>query len=167
MQYQLATQTDVVHDTTQNAIFPLGKYSRLITILRITAWINRFLFNTRNKDKRQGPLTAEEIDTAETYWKKKVTQQKGFLQEIKELQSGMEVHNQSKIKNLNPFLDEKGIMRVGGRLQKSNLNYREKHPCILPTNDRFTKLQVNRSHEVLHCSLQWTLTQIWEQFSKR
>jgi hypothetical protein len=32
----------------------------------------------------------------------------------------------------NPFLDDKGILRVGGRLTNSKLPYNSKHPIILP-----------------------------------
>ena len=33
---------------------------------------------------------------------------------------------------LNPFIDDNGVMRVGGRLQNSHLSFEEKHPIILP-----------------------------------
>lgn len=113
-QYLLVAQEDKVdpQSNPENVISPLDKHDRLITSLRITAWIKRFVFNTRNKVRRNGPLTADEIDMAECHWIK-ATQQKCFSQEIKELQSGMEVHRKSKIKDLNPSLDDKGMLRVG------------------------------------------------------
>ena len=44
------------------------------------------------------------------------------------------------------FLDEFGLLRVGGRLQKANWSYSQKHPCILPGNDKFSELLIQRAH---------------------
>ena len=38
----------------------------------------------------------------------------------------------SSLFRLNPFLDKKGILRVGGRLTQANVPFRIKHPVILP-----------------------------------
>ena len=38
----------------------------------------------------------------------------------------------SSLFRLDPFLDEKGVLRVGGRLQKAALAYEVKHPIIIP-----------------------------------
>ncbi|KAJ8029569.1 hypothetical protein HOLleu_29000 [Holothuria leucospilota] len=46
--------------------------------------------------------------------------------------SGKTVSLNSKIGKLTPFLGEDGLIRVKGRLQMSNLPYRERHPIILP-----------------------------------
>lgn len=40
---------------------------------------------------------------------------------------------------MNPFLDIKGLFRVGGRLNHSNLSYEQKHPIILPSSHKLTK----------------------------
>lgn len=90
-QYLLVAQENKVgpRDNPENVLFPLDKHDRQITSLRINAWIKRIVFNTCN-----------------------------FSQEIKDLQSGKDVYRKSKIKDLNPFLDDKGMIRVGGRLQK-------------------------------------------------
>ena len=42
----------------------------------------------------------------------------------------------SKLKGLNPFMDDKGILKVGGRQSNANLNYYKKHPAILPQNNK-------------------------------
>lgn len=38
----------------------------------------------------------------------------------------------SSLFRLDPFLDEKGVLRVGGKLQKAALAYEVKHPIIIP-----------------------------------
>jgi hypothetical protein len=36
------------------------------------------------------------------------------------------------LKNLSPFLDDKGLMRVGGRIHNDLVPYNAAHPIILP-----------------------------------
>ena len=40
----------------------------------------------------------------------------------------------SRLLGLDPFIDEEGMLRVGGRLKNSSLQYHLKHPLILPNN---------------------------------
>lgn len=50
------------------------------------------------------------------------------------------------LRSLSPFLDENGVMRVGGRLQNSRLPYGQKHPMILPKHHHVTTLLVRFAH---------------------
>ncbi|UYV66894.1 hypothetical protein LAZ67_4003257 [Cordylochernes scorpioides] len=71
----------------------------------------------------------------------------------------------SKLLSLNPFIDSSGILRVGGRLRKSNLQFNEKHPIILPHNHFVTELIVQQFHvEHLHSGLQLTLCAIRQKY---
>lgn len=38
----------------------------------------------------------------------------------------------SQLKPLSPFIDKNGILRVGGRLQKSEFSHNKQHPIIIP-----------------------------------
>lgn len=68
-------------------------------------------------------------------------------------------------KNLNHFLIKKGLISVGGRLQLSNLNFREHHPWILPTKHRYYELLIQRCHEVvLHSGTRDPLIQVRDRF---
>ena len=61
------------------------------------------------------------------------------------------VSKQSKLAKLSPFMDDKGIMRVGGRLENANLPYSQKHPVILPSSNFLTSLIVHDVHmKTLH-----------------
>ncbi|XP_044027454.1 uncharacterized protein LOC122864200 isoform X2 [Siniperca chuatsi] len=62
--YQTVVQLTSTGQT--EPLLNLEKDSRLKTVLRITAWVKRFVLNTRSKQKVQGVLTAEEINAAET-----------------------------------------------------------------------------------------------------
>ncbi|UYV82191.1 hypothetical protein LAZ67_21001303 [Cordylochernes scorpioides] len=65
----------------------------------------------------------------------------------------------SRLLSLNPFIDESGLLRVGGRLRHSNLQFDEKHPIILPRDHFITELIVRQCHlDHLHSGLQLTMS---------
>ena len=68
------------------------------------------------------------------------SQKSHFSIEIKELEAQRCIPNNSKILSLNPFLDIAGILRVGGRLQHSQLTYESKHQIILHPHSHLIKL---------------------------
>ena len=47
---------------------------------------------------------------------------------------------------LSPFLDDQGLVRVGGRLRNANIFFNEKHPVILPNDHPFTELLIVHHH---------------------
>jgi len=48
---------------------------------------------------------------------------------------------------LDPFLDEDGVLRVGGRLEKSSIPYDVKHPIILPKKGQVRNLILCHYHQ--------------------
>ena len=44
------------------------------------------------------------------------------------------------------FLDDHGLLRIGGRLQNSNLGYHFKHPILLPHRHWVTELYICKTH---------------------
>ncbi|KRX32907.1 hypothetical protein T05_1895, partial [Trichinella murrelli] len=60
--------------------------------------------------------------------------------------------------HLTPFIDEFGVIRVGGRLQQSNLLYQHKHPVILPNKHNITDLIIQGEHKhQWHAGVEQTL----------
>ena len=53
----------------------------------------------------------------------------------------------SPVLKLDPFLDDHGLLRVGGRLEKSTLPLELKHPIILPRSSHVTDLIIGHFHE--------------------
>lgn len=151
-------------ETLSDPILQLEKYCKLQTVLKVTAWIKRFVFNCRSKEKRRGELTAEELSQAERYWLH-TAQVCSFDKEISEIKTGQNVHKDSKIRDFKPFLDEHGLLCVGGRLHQSGMSFKEQHPWLLPTSHRFTKLMIEYSHKkVMHSGMRDTLVQLREKF---
>jgi len=56
------------------------------------------------------------------------------------------VPENNNLAKLDPFIDNHGILRVGGRLQNSNLPFEEKHPIILTKTSVLSKLIINQCH---------------------
>ncbi|XP_062557830.1 uncharacterized protein LOC134222688 [Armigeres subalbatus] len=50
------------------------------------------------------------------------------------------------LKNGHPIIDEKGILRLGGRHHHSNESYQTKHPIVLPNKYPFTRLVAAHFH---------------------
>jgi hypothetical protein len=73
-----------------------------------------------------------------------------YTQEIEDVLRGQEVSKTSSLKTMHPFIDQEGLVRVGGRLQQLTLPYHTIHQMIVPPNHHFTKLIVSAEHIRLH-----------------
>jgi len=136
----------------------LTKYSSLQKLFRIAAYCLRFAHNLRvqSADRLHGPLTCDELQAA----KLKVivqVQKVEFASDLKSLRSVNKVASSSKLVQLMPFIDSKGVLRVGGRLQHSNLPFNSRHQIVLPSNHHFTTLVIRECHQSnLHSGFQLT-----------
>ncbi|XP_069134244.1 uncharacterized protein [Argopecten irradians] len=108
---------------------------------------------TKTKPDQQTCNSAEEHDLVKRseQFVVKVVQNEAFHKEIKALASGKDVPRNSSILNLDPFLDDDGLLHVGGRLKNSDLPQTQKNPVILPKSHHVTRLVVAHYHqEVQH-----------------
>lgn len=78
----------------------------------------------------------------------KLVQAESFKEDLKLLRKGQPVGLKSPLRLLNPFLDDAGVIRVGGRLCLSNEPYAVKHPMVIPGFHRFTRLILTFYHLV-------------------
>jgi len=69
---------------------------------------------------------------------------------------------QHSTKKLVPFLDQEGILRVGGRLDyATNLTEEAKHPALLPPDYKITTLFILDCHgRLAHQSTEWTIASL-------
>ena len=73
----------------------------------------------------------------------------------------VELKKSSQIYNLYPYIDEDGLIRVGERLDKSNLNNECKHPIVVPKGSPISKLKVTWCHKKTgHAGRGMTLSEI-------
>lgn len=122
----------------------------------------RFGDNCRSpkSERRHGPLTSVDLEKA-THMLARIVQEAVFSQELQDLQNERPVNSKSNLSYLNPFIDEDSLIRAGGRLKNSTLNYSVKHPIILPANHHFTRLVIQHEDiKQLHSGTEGTLAAI-------
>ena len=162
-------------EISQTWLDPL-KFSSWTRLIRVTAWVLRFvaklLAKVKKSAKPENPeyetcgeviLNPAELDKAGKLWVKQA-QMERFAKEIKELKEG-EVSKQSHLKPLNPIVDELGVLRVGGRLNRAELPYDAAHPMILPKKHHITRLvEADVHHRCRHAGVNHVLAQVRSRY---
>ena len=123
-------------------VIDVKNFSSWRRLIRVTAWIKRLAEKIRLRRNaltgRQGPLMPEELKNAEMSWIRSAQE---------DLKSRMK---NGEFKTLSPFVDDKGIIRVGGRIDKAIMSYEEKHPVLLPSEHRISLLITSHMHNQGH-----------------
>ncbi|XP_067943139.1 LOW QUALITY PROTEIN: uncharacterized protein [Watersipora subatra] len=79
----------------------------------------------------------------------RIIQHDYFSDEIADLNEYKSVKKSSSLMKLAPFVDENGLLRIGGRLQESStLSFHEKHPIIIPKASHIAKLVISHYHQL-------------------
>ena len=174
----------------------LARFSDWYRMKRSIAWILRLKPNSSKKSLspkvvanreghtaglRDNPLQVEELEKAEKVILKLV-QSNAFPTEIKTLKQiqredckngrdfakarKSEIKKTSSLYRLDPVLDQDGLIRVGGRLSKSQeLPENFKHPVILPRKSFVVNLIVRDAHKrVAHAGRGITLNELRSQY---
>lgn len=144
----------------------LERFSSLHKAIRVLAYVFRFLNRTRKIFcSASTQLTEKEKTDVETRLIS-LCQKANFSTEIENLRKKIPINRKSSILALNPFIDERGVMRTGGRLAFSpSLTYDEKHPIILPYNCAYSRLLVRSFHLIcLHGGNQLVLRSLRQRF---
>ena len=158
------------------------QYSSWYKFKRAIAWLLRFVHFLKGRRCLRdlspvdvspcGSLSIDELRHAEAQIIKYV-QKTTFLPVINALQDVSHGEPEKRtLKNigsfgsvykLRPFLGREGMLRVGGRLQHSTLEYQAKHQLLLPSKHHVTKLLIMDVHEsVGHLGQEYVLTN-WRQ----
>ncbi|KAL0839938.1 hypothetical protein ABMA28_016553 [Loxostege sticticalis] len=111
-------------------------------LLRIVVYILRFI-------KKVSPSSGivNNLMTAEKAVVRSV-QKVHFAEDIKALNK--DKLPSKKLQSLFVFLDEDGLLRIGGRLSNSDLPFEAKHPLLLPKHDPVVDLLIDHSH-IMNC----------------
>lgn len=89
-----------------------------------------------------------------------------FPLEIDNLKHQIPIKKKSSLQTLSPFLDKEDMLRVGGRIDKSNLLYENQHQLILPPNGHLTRLIVEFEHrKLMHAGIQHTISSLRQQYN--
>ncbi|XP_066600040.1 uncharacterized protein [Prorops nasuta] len=139
----------------------LRRFSSLSKLIRVTAVCIRFFNNCKRLkfkfERHTGFLTYHEIENARIAIIRLV-QATAFKDELVCMKNGRGIAKRSALYKLHPFLDDNGIIRVGGRLIHSALPFPAKHPPILPKMSSLSQLYIRYAHRsALHARPTLTL----------
>lgn len=146
--YTIAACTNV---TPEKDAIPwyLVRFSDYNKVVRMVAWIIRFMGNIRmKKDKRnlQQQISVEEFDFAEKSIMK-IAQTESFIGT-----------NDSRLKELNVFLDELGLIRTKTVISNRIDDFGFRYPVVLDPKHEFSKRLIRHTHTTLsHAGINTTI----------
>ncbi|XP_044152743.1 uncharacterized protein LOC122940262 [Bufo gargarizans] len=128
-------------------------WKSLVRAITCLAHIARAFKETNCNDVRQckGWHHCQEVYTVTEFQQSKkiiihTIQHEVFAKEIDCITNHKSIPKSSSLKKLDPFLDEDGLLRVGGRLKQASLELKERNPLIIPGNHHVTTLIVQYYH---------------------
>ena len=145
--------------TLSQPVLKCEDFSSWRELLQVTAYVFILCLNVRvtrlparNEETKEGPLMPREIGEVELYWLK--------IAQI-DLRQKME---RGDFKMLTPFRDEKGLIRVGGRVDPCLLSYNNGHPVLLPHKHCISKLITREAHQFGHSEVAATTAKTQRKF---
>ncbi|XP_047032787.1 uncharacterized protein LOC124639459 isoform X2 [Helicoverpa zea] len=154
------TQKHAQHTNTSLIHTLLHKYSNINRLQRVVAYILRFYNNVKNKIKDKNPLSIKELQDSLNFILRQA-QMEMFSKEYDILKAGKTLPRKNRLICLSPFVDEDGLIRVGGRLDNSPYDYNIKHPILLCCKHHITKLIFHEYHyDLLHAGPQLLIASI-------
>lgn len=120
------------------------RFSSYQRMLRIVAWMYRFIFKCRRLPVVQGPLMYSELDRS-VFTVARCAQRIHFPVLFRELSRKVSVSSR-QLARLAPFIDPEGLIRVGGRLRNAQVSERQKHPILLAKGSYLSKLLASHWH---------------------
>ena len=120
------------------------RYSSYSRLRNVVAYCRRFLFNKCHRlARRSSALTAHELREAELCLVRRA-QRLGLRDEI--VDALRDRPRLQLVRSLGAFVDQDGVLRVGGRLQNAELAHDYRHPALLPAKHPLTKLLIEHAH---------------------
>ena len=139
-----------------HCIIPLERFSTLCKLLRVTAYVFRFVDNVRARpeERHHGPINATEFKVVKLKWLKDVQQDvyKKEIANLKLVTKQPKVSRALLVRQLRLFLDNQEFLRCGGRIHNAPVNEMTKFPYLLPSRHQFSRLIILNIHVTLHHS---------------
>lgn len=155
--------------STLDTLFDFDRFSSFNKVKRAAAYVLRFIHNIRNsRARRTGSLSVSELREAQVL-AARCAQMQSFPTLYNCLRNNTPITKCSeanKVLGLNVFLDDKKLIRVGGRLcESSSFSYNKRHPVLLCTKHNFTRILFRYQHQILlHAGPQLLLCTIRENW---
>ncbi|XP_064635776.1 uncharacterized protein LOC135492958 [Lineus longissimus] len=157
----------IVEEPPKDAPIDASRYGSWNKLTRVTArvfWvIQKWRGRIQDDENTAGKiptLNVEDIRKAEFYWYRHI-QRSTYKDEIQTLEN-RGVLRKSRILKLDPKFDEVNkVLRVGGRLQNSELKEETKHQVILPHNHPIVdKIVMDMHEECMHAGSETVVTNL-------
>ena len=131
-------------------------------LLRLVARLKRVAVKKFDRPSTTEITADEMIDAELTIWK--LVQDENYSCEKSKLTESKNILKTSSLLKLKPILVD-GMLRVGGRLDKSDQPDETKHPLILPSKSGAVELLVRWTHErYAHCGQNHLMSLIREKY---
>ena len=127
---------------------------------RALAWLLRYVKYLRG-DKSKARLSVNEVVHAGKILILR-SQSQSFPLEVANLRQSQSVKASSSLRMLHPFLDNEGLLRVGGRLHDADV--KNKHPYILSSKHAITTAIIYDIHKIAHVGVEWVLSLVRKDF---
>lgn len=121
----------------------IESYSSEHKLIKITALAMKFIRILKKERPRGAILTTEEMQEAEEMWIQ--NDQKSFFKEVINDMTNGKTNNLQK--QLGLHIDQRGIIRCGGRLQNAELSESARFPILLPKRSYFMRLVIDKVHK--------------------
>lgn len=159
------TQTILISSAKDSWSSFFERFSNYNRLQRSVAYVFRFINNAKpNTPNSTGPLSVEELRNSEIFILKTI-QAQSFSKELREIKSPNLSISNKHILQLNPFIDENDLIRVGGRLSHADIPLEQKFPILLPSHNHVVKLRLLKEHIRLeHAGPQTVLSNIRLQY---
>lgn len=111
----------------------------------------------------EGRLRTTEINKTEKRLIKSI-QNTHFHEELRHISRNVS-SDKGRFSHLSLFVDRDGLLRVGGRLKRANIDYDQRHPILLPGRNMITDKIIRQIHENnYHTGIQTTLNLFRQNF---
>ncbi|XP_071169838.1 uncharacterized protein [Mytilus edulis] len=151
--------------TVVNEVINIEKFSSFPKLLRIMSYVLRFIPNCRtlSQNRKHQHLEVDEIQNASLVLIRNV-QQTIFMNAIRNIVS-KDTNGLPIVRQLRLFIDEKGLLRSGGRINDALVSKTVKYPYLLPTKHPLTTLVILDAHKLQnHSGINGTITLIQQTY---
>lgn len=159
--------------TDMNDMFE--RISKFITLIRVIVFIRRWKHFKRNRNSKNSittrttnnfkhhPISADEVEQAKII-AMKYYQQLYLSDEYAKLTKNQLLNKRHWLRKLSPFIDDRNLICVGGRLMNADIPQSQRHPIIIPPG-RLTKMLIEYTHlSNLHAGNSLTIQKLISEF---
>ena len=122
------------------------RFSNFNRLVNTMAYVQRVFKKHKPATKT---LSVEEREDAQASIFR-LLQQEQFTEEMKSLKAENEIPKNSKILQFSPFIDQQGLIRAQGRIDKSQLSFETKHPILSHWKHHVIELFLQNEHKNSH-----------------